>query len=520
MIRLKQLLFEDTQNIVPNVLFIGDEQTASRSSFANRLIASKQVTGNVVGKYNSSTTELYRLLRRKLDKKYNAVVIMVGPNQVSKKTINSNLKQLDNLIKLAKVHGAKVILVSAPLTKFNSNLDNEDIGDIRDTLGSNATADDVVDVSAIASGMINKKTGLLNSNAQQSIMEYVIDSLNNLLKTSIVTPEEDSETDDIELGPVPANAAEFISMWKSVAIDNMNQYGIPASITLAQAGLESGWGKSRLSKEGNNYFGIKCHSWSGEKIYADDDHPNECFRKYKDAGQSFTDHSIFLKNNGRYASLFKLDKTDFEGWANGLQAAGYATSQTYATKLIKIIKSYGLNKYDTGNAGTGDKTEFNTLQPDVAKYLSLPFKYQDLSGTSTYKRKGEPLKPDKYFIIHHTAGRGTPAGVMRTLNKRELAVQWVVDREGNIYQMLPRGSRGAHILSSDLGPNNSNSQGVEVIAKDDSDILPIQAAAVLKLVKALGYSPNQIYGHGEVNSHKQRTEGQTIKQYILQNYSK
>ena len=111
---------------------------------------------------------------------------------------------------------------------------------------------------------------------------------------------------------------------------------------------------------------------------------------------------------------------------------------------------------------------------------------------------------------------------MNVLNTRgPLGVQWIVDRDGKIYQSLPLGSRGAHILDSSLGPNNGNSQGVEVIAKDDSDVLPIQAAAVFKIVKALGYSPNQIYGHGVVNPppHRMANEGATIVKYIKDNWN-
>lgn len=153
-------------------------------------------------------------------------------------------------------------------------------------------------------------------------------------------------------------------------------------------------------------------------------------------------------------------------------------------------------------------------------YLKQPLSYTDISSAATYPRKDEKLKSDSYFIVHHTAGRSSARGVVDILNKRKLGVQWVVDREGNIYQTLPLGGRGAHILNSALGPNNSNSQGVEVVAKNDADVLPIQAAAVLKLVKSLGYSPSQIYGHGVVNpGHKQATEGATIVQYIKDNWN-
>lgn len=140
----------------------------------------------------------------------------------------------------------------------------------------------------------------------------------------------------------------YIAKYSGMAMEQMKQYGIPASITLAQGLLESDAGRSTLATKCNNHFGIKCHSdWTGRKMYHDDDERQECFRCYRDADDSFRDHSLFLVNGARYQSLFKLGSTDYKGWARGLKAAGYATSPTYADKLIELIERYGLDRYDS-----------------------------------------------------------------------------------------------------------------------------------------------------------------------------
>lgn len=139
---------------------------------------------------------------------------------------------------------------------------------------------------------------------------------------------------------------DYIAVYKDIAVAEMNQYGIPASITLAQGILESGSGKGRLAVKANNHFGIKCHDWTGAKIYHDDDRSQECFRKYRDANTSFRDHSEFLANRKRYAKLFELDKDDYKGWAKELRRAGYATDRKYPQKLISLIERYELYKFD------------------------------------------------------------------------------------------------------------------------------------------------------------------------------
>ena len=143
---------------------------------------------------------------------------------------------------------------------------------------------------------------------------------------------------------------QYIDQYKDLAVAQMLRYNIPASITLAQGLLESGAGRSELTRHGNNHFGIKCHGWTGRKVYHDDDENNECFRAYNNAKESYEDHSRFLAKQSRYARLFSLQRTDYKGWARGLKACGYATNPQYANTLIQIIELYGLHKFDSATS--------------------------------------------------------------------------------------------------------------------------------------------------------------------------
>lgn len=176
---------------------------------------------------------------------------------------------------------------------------------------------------------------------------------------------------------------EYIDKYKGVAIYHMNKYKIPASITLAQGLLESGAGKSELTRKSNNHFGIKCHNdWKGESVRRNDDLPNECFRKYKKAEDSYDDHSRFLADKPRYSSLFSLKITDYRGWAKGLQQAGYATDKAYANKLIKLIEDYGLYKFDKKENSSNiiyipDQSSKNK-KPQTLTYRHTPYKTHNL----------------------------------------------------------------------------------------------------------------------------------------------
>lgn len=138
----------------------------------------------------------------------------------------------------------------------------------------------------------------------------------------------------------------YIAKYSLTAVEEMYRSGVPASITLAQGILESGSGYSELAVKGNNHFGIKCHNWKGKSMRFNDDKPNECFRVYDSADESFRDHSDFLRYNDRYKFLFDYNVTDYKAWAYGLKKAGYATDPAYPVKLIKIIEDYKLSEFD------------------------------------------------------------------------------------------------------------------------------------------------------------------------------
>lgn len=170
---------------------------------------------------------------------------------------------------------------------------------------------------------------------------------------SIATPDAPS----IILTPTYNSTEDYIAFFKAIAIHEMKLYGIPASITLAQGILESGSGKGRLARQANNHFGIKCHDWTGPRIYHDDDRAQECFRKYNDPSQSYRDHSLFLAKRKRYADLFKHKITDYKAWARGLKKAGYATDPQYPKKLISLIERYKLYRYDIFDKKKKNKKE-------------------------------------------------------------------------------------------------------------------------------------------------------------------
>ena len=170
-------------------------------------------------------------------------------------------------------------------------------------------------------------------------------------KSEVNSTEDDSSSIIIQatstVKVTPAMITTYINQFKEIAKSSMFEYGVPASITLAQGILESGTGQGALSKNANNHFGIKCNSdWTGQSVKYTDDAENECFRKYEYPSQSYRDHSMFLSTKPRYATLFELEKNDYKEWAKGLRAAGYATDPDYPNKLIKLIERFQLNRFD------------------------------------------------------------------------------------------------------------------------------------------------------------------------------
>ncbi len=195
----------------------------------------------------------------------------------------------------------------------------------------------------------SQKPGLAHKN-KSSVTSVIGSTVSKLDKedkpTEIVHPRGDTKN----------SVASYIEKYTAVAKDKMVEYGIPASITIAQGILESGAGKGELSQKANNHFGIKCHKgWTGQRVYHDDDEDQECFRKYENPESSFRDHSLFLSERSRYSGLFELSKDDYKAWAKGLRKAGYATDPRYPQKLITIIEKYDLSELDRSVLGKKKK---------------------------------------------------------------------------------------------------------------------------------------------------------------------
>lgn len=187
----------------------------------------------------------------------------------------------------------------------------------------------------------------------------------------------------------------YIEQYASLAVEQMREHRIPASITLAQGLLESGAGQSRLARKSNNHFGIKCGNWRGRSVRYDDDAKDECFRAYRHVRESYEDHSVFLTSGARYAFLFKLDLTDYKAWAKGLKKAGYATDPSYANRLIQIIEDYELYKYDT-TKGRKRKAEARPVRPHQV-YLSNELLYVVARRGDTFEQLGKEfgIRPGK-----------------------------------------------------------------------------------------------------------------------------
>ena len=239
------------------------------------------------------------------------------------------------------------------------------------------------------------KKRIAQREAEKQKKEEVV--VHEKIKEEETTEEEVKEIVAPPIG-LPNTTEAYIEMYRSIAQQEMKLYGIPASITLAQGILESGSGKGRLSREANNHFGIKCHEWTGARIYHDDDESQECFRKYIDAKYSFRDHSLFLTERRRYTGLFDLRKDDYKAWAKGLRAAGYATDRRYPEKLISLIERYELYKLDEADnvqipiEETAEIKEYIVLKGDTLYSISKRFnltvqELQQLNGLNTTEIK-------------------------------------------------------------------------------------------------------------------------------------
>ena len=224
---------------------------------------------------------------------------------------------------------------------------------------------------------------------------------------------------------------EYINQYKDLAISEMQRSGVPASITLAQGILETEAGKSDLVLRSNNHFGIKCKStWTGEKVYHDDDEKGECFRKYPSAEDSYRDHSDYLVQTPRYQHLLRLDPTDYKAWAHGIRAAGYATNPKYAQILIKFIEQYALNDYTLIALGKMDAPD---LPVASSSSTSASFMEKPVSGPASDPKvtaeRNEVKYPAGEFRINDTrvvwAAPGT--SLHELAKKYTLTLAWIQD---------------------------------------------------------------------------------------------
>ena len=229
---------------------------------------------------------------------------------------------------------------------------------------------------------------------------------------------------------------EYIDTYKDIAMKEMREHKIPASITLAQGIIESGAGNSALAREAKNHFGIKCHKgWKGKTYTMDDDEKNECFRKYKNAEDSYRDHSEFLTSRSRYEGLFKLDIMDYEGWAKGLKAAGYATNPKYATALINRINMNKLYLYDQLAMGLITQKEFKRLMDGEEAPQEKPSK-------KTEETKPVPVVSTELELAYSPADRSVFELVDMTADKRFIYennhVRFVFAKEGETPESIAR----------------------------------------------------------------------------------
>ena len=222
---------------------------------------------------------------------------------------------------------------------------------------------------------------------------------------SASTTSKGSNSTSSERKPTSTTGLSYIDQYKNIAIAEMEKYGIPASIKLAQALLESGNGNSTLARDANNHFGIKCGgTWTGKSITKSDDNPNDCFRVYDNPEQSFKDHSQFLLRK-RYEKLFNLDKNDYRGWARGLKDAGYATNPRYPELLIDLIERYELYKYDSAESRSEKIVREVKIETTIEK--------KEETGEVV---QAEKIKSPVQMIIHEVKSGNTLYSISKQYN--------------------------------------------------------------------------------------------------------
>ena len=259
----------------------------------------------------------------------------------------------------------------------------------------------------------------------------------------------------------------YISHYATIAVNEMYRTGVPASITLAQGIIESRSGQSTLAVDGNNHFGIKCHtSWRGRTMLADDDRRDECFRVYDSAEESFRDHSDFLRYRDRYKFLFDFRTTDYKSWAYGLKQAGYATDPSYAAKLIQCVEDYDLSRFDRMTVAEalaeGGADAEAPVEPDEVGEIP-----------------DSPLKIEAGELFTGKAGEEYRFSLSRTLYSRN-GVPFIFAIEGETYASIAKSN---HLLLREILRFNDVPRGAELHAGDIVYLEPKRSKTVRGLDK-------------------------------------
>ena len=311
--------------------------------------------------------------------------------------------------------------------------------------------------------------------------------------------------------------SDYIAVFAPTAVSQMEQYGIPASITLAQGLLESGAGKSDLTLRSNNHFGIKCTSdWTGKTTSHDDDALGECFRVYDDPADSYRDHSLFLKRT-RYASLFELSKTDYRSWAHGLKRCGYATDPAYPTKLIKLIEDYDLAKYDKMKLSdvpqpTQEQKERYVASSKKKATLPLPLS-KPIAST-----RGEQQNTTKKTSSNSSMG-SVAVGATRKIQSVNKC-KYIIARDGDTYASLAAEYNIAERRLRDFNEAGKLSQPrsgerVYLQSKRNRGAQPThivkQGETMRAVAQAEGIRLRKLYEYNTIPEGDQPVAGQTLK---------
>ena len=349
-----------------NILAIGDNEVQSNYSFAKQLKRHLDVNITTAGYRNVNANAILKILNRRLDSKFQIVIIMVSGNNDGDRSPNNAIQQLAASFTLAKKYGARVIAITNPTKQYltpKNKLYKSDMyptsKQIATWVNSQSITDETIDTYNLSNASFNRDNLTLTARAHKNIMGQVKTIINMFnFNPKEIAPIEDTDTG---LGksknlPKTKTTSEYVAKWAPLAISQMKKHGIPASITLAQGIIESGNGTSALTVQAFNHFGIKGSyegkTWCGDTTeFRDGAIGNEqaCFKSYPNDEASFEDHSNLLLKSRYTAKTKGLSITDYVGWANALKSAGYATAPTYAQTLIDTIEKLGLNEYDVDN---------------------------------------------------------------------------------------------------------------------------------------------------------------------------